>query len=598
VFGQKTQILLSQNIAIDALMAHMSDDADISAIMKGVIGIQYDPSYSVQHTTEGRAFIDRWRSQPSTTARLDAHGVMRCNMDMDDASSTFLYTTSHRAEANCGGFDFSLFNENGSDLAPFVAQTYDATILMARTIHSVLDTFGLDTQVDALNIINTIIWNVTFEGPSGLVDIFEGMPLYGRYGRGNREVGCTYKLINFNSDAYAALPPSSRKKTSLTSDSFVSVGLWNLESGVSLSGAPIVYRTESNDPVLDRSPDISVELSPSTQSFLIALGSISLAYTFILLCIIVHQRKEKYIRASQVKLMLVILVGGLLSSARAIIGGLSITDETCTAALWCGHIGFLLVFVTLTMKSYRLHRLMGTLKRLRFSENQAVVSCLAIVLFGVLYLIGMTSVANIHASSNATVESNRKTRLLKCSMDLPEIHTTLYVFEAVLLLTGFYYAYKTKDAPDSVNEAKFISGASALITIVCALVFPVLFLISGLTPATKQLMDSMAIGLVTIAVMSIIFIPKIQFVLTLPATSSWAGRVMNSVISSTHDPADHEKDKSNSQVVSSKVSNIITNKSGHSMDSLPAPSRFSASIHPYQPSRSEEDHVTHIGLGA
>jgi hypothetical protein len=270
-----------------------------------------------------------------------------------------------------------------------------------------------------------------------------------------------------------------------------------------------------------------------------------------------------------------------------IIGGLSITDETCTAALWCGHIGFLLVFVTLTMKSYRLHRLMGTLKRLKFTENQAVASCLTVVFVGVLYLISMTLVANIHASSNATVESNRKTRLLKCSMDIPEIHTALYVFESALLLTGFYYAYKTKDAPDSVNEAKFISGASALITIVCALVFPVLFLISGLTPATKQLMDSMAIGLVTIAVMSIIFVPKIQMVLTLPATSSWAGRVISSVIASTHDPAEREKDASSLRVTSTKGTSIKSAQ--FTSEGMAASSRFYSTVHPYQPSPSEQN---------
>jgi len=129
----------------------------------------------------------------------------------------------------------------------------------------------------------------------------------------------------------------------------------------------------------------------------------------------------------------------------------------------------------------------------------------------------MTAFGEIRLSNVASTEHNQKTRLMKCAMTYPEMHTALFIVEALILMVRiFLLLYKTKDAPDAVNEAQYISSASALITIVCSLVFPLIFLIGSITPPTRQLIATMSFGIVTISVMCIIFIPKIIIVLNNP----------------------------------------------------------------------------------
>lgn len=356
--------------------------------------------------------------------------------------------------------------------------------------------------------------NVTYDGVSGPIDIYEGMILLGWYAKGDREVGNVYNLLNFKPELYQNL--NQMKTSSTTTHSFASVGRWTVEEGLVLT-EKFTYR--SNAIPEDHLPDIYVELDNPLKYLLFAIGGLSLLICLFFAGSLVYFRQHRYMRASQLKLMSLILSGGILTSGRVINAGLSITNSSCISGLWLGHMGFLLVFITLSVKTYRLYRMLGTLKRVKFTEPQAIAICATVMMIAGIYMAFMTSFGNIHESDNASISSNRKTRLMKCAMDIPEFQTILFASEALLLMTGFYFAYKTKDAPDNVNEAKFIAAAVTLITVVCSLVFPVIFLISGITPATRQLIASMSIGLVTIAVMLIIFLPKLHVVLTVASDS-------------------------------------------------------------------------------
>lgn len=244
--------------------------------------------------------------------------------------------------------------------------------------------------------------------------------------------------------------------------------------------------------------------------------------------------------------MSLILISGMFSSARVINSGFPITTTTCITGLWFGHIGFLLAFITLSVKTYRVFRLLGAFKRVKFTEYEAIRLCLGVTILSCLYLMFMTIFGNIHESNDATTNHNQVTRLVKCSMDYPEIHTALFVMEGILLFTGFYFAYKTKDAPDSINETSYIWASSALITIVCLLVFPLVFVISSVDPPTRQLIASTAFGIVTISVILIMFVPKLSIVFSNPTPTSEQWNNNNNQSSASK----------NSQQAESHISNI------------------------------------------
>jgi hypothetical protein len=292
-----------------------------------------------------------------------------------------------------------------------------------------------------------------------------------------------------------------------------------------LSDVEITYRTKNNRPVSDSYEDDRVEMSPEFKAALVAIGVIGLTVCAATITALLYYRKHKLIVASQPKMMMLIMVGCLLAFARVINATAEITSATCTAGLWLAHSAFVIIFCTLTIKTWRVHKLLNaSLKRVRFTEMDALRILFTIFLAFCVYMAFFTWFGEPHVSSMSSVEHNLKTKLMQCSMTYPEFHTVLFVWEALLLIAGSYLAYKVRDAPDAINEAKYIAMAVGIITVICSLVFPIVFLI-GLTPANKQLIASMSIGIAGIAVMSIIFVPKILLAHhTAPELDIWGKR--------------------------------------------------------------------------
>lgn len=74
-------------------------------------------------------------------------------------------------------------------------------------------------DIDADSIHDVLMFNISFDGASGFIDYFEGMPDYGYYAMGDREVGHHYKVLNFNKEAFLQDP----------TEGFVPVGVWSVE---------------------------------------------------------------------------------------------------------------------------------------------------------------------------------------------------------------------------------------------------------------------------------------------------------------------------------------------------------------------------------
>ena len=81
------------------------------------------------------------------------------------------------------------------------------------------------------------------------VNIYQGVPKQDYYGRGDREVGLIYKLLNFNSAMYA----------SNASESFAQIAYWSSEEGFldcepDMGCAEPVYSSYKDIPITDGYP--------------------------------------------------------------------------------------------------------------------------------------------------------------------------------------------------------------------------------------------------------------------------------------------------------------------------------------------------------
>jgi hypothetical protein len=400
--------------------------------------------------------MNRWRQQ-AYTGRDPITKL--CNQQIDDSSTTYLYRSTTNSK-QCYGLNFSTYEIDGSNINPYAAFTYDATVLLAYGIQNVLHT---GATITGNNMNNGIITNVTFNGASGYVQISNllssatkngKLPEAGRFQHGARENGDYYKIMNFNEDAYY----NNRN------NSFVQVMYWNseletLDCDESMGCYNIIYATESNTPTSDTRTTIVVTLNNGLRVLLFVLGALVLVLVAGVCFFLYFYRSSKLIKASQPMMMYFILLGEVIGGARVINTGLEITDHTCTAGIWLGHMAFFLVFGCLFLKTWRIHKLVNnpTLKRIKITVYDILRMLFVMQLCVIIYLIILTMVGKPHRSDISSTSSNQTTELVRCSFVNPNFHTALFAIEGVIVIIGARLCWAVKDVPDAINEAKYIA---------------------------------------------------------------------------------------------------------------------------------------------
>jgi hypothetical protein len=525
LFHEGTQIISADLAADQRVLDAVTDEAVVKEALKGMFTFTLDANHFVTRSDEGKAFVDRFRAQPSTTGEYNvATGRMDCPTIRDDNGISFLYRTGETLVEDfvCTGLNFSAFAPDGSDLAPSIAQTYDAAFVLADGLHRMLQ--QVNDSVDSSLLRDIIIDETDFLGASGHVDIYEGMSWIGDYSRGGREMGLMYNVLNFQID-------------STGNGALQHVGYYSDETG------PLVTETtqmnskdgQQND---DMQEDIMITMSMSMKGVLYVMFAILLFLIGICVLTLVVYRKQKMIRASQPGMLNLMLLGSFLGALQVLNTTFDISDASCEAGLWFGHCGFVLLFGTLLLKCWRVHAIVNNsgMKRKKISEKLIVSVTLSALLFVCVYLLMMTFVGQIHYSEKRAEVANQDTVEVECRFVHPETHLVLFMMEACVLLVGSYLCYKTKDVPDVVNEAKPIAAATMVIFVLCILVFPLVFVI-GLDPVNRQFVVALSIALSIISTLMILFLPKLHVLYT----RSHLSRGNSARILSKQEPDDREK---------------------------------------------------------
>lgn len=450
LFREDTQIIGSLSVTNPATLRYMSPKANIPAIMKGYFGIQYWPTFNYREPA-GRHFMQRWRKRPPTVGSL-VGGVMHCNAAMDDTGTNFLYRDLIDASL-CSGLNFSTYTADGGTMtSPYALHTYDAAVALAMGFHYLAIS---GKAVNGDNLKDVIYQNVSFQGASGLVELYEGMPDFGYYAAGDREVGHHYKLLNFNEAAY-------RQNIN---NSFVQVAYWSVENGTlpctpDMKCQNFIFNTKDNTPPPDTPPPRYYTMSPGLQATLITIAAVAAAVAVVSFAIAFYFRSSKLIRTSQPVMLYFFLFGELLGAARVLIGGLPVSDTICGLTHWLGHLSVVLVFGSLFIKTWRVNKLINskTLKRIRITATHVATIMSVVVVVGLLYLSVLQGIGQPHRSLIKTLVSNQTYIREKCALHVSVIETVLFVIEGLLLLFGARLCWAVKDVPDAVNESKPIAA--------------------------------------------------------------------------------------------------------------------------------------------
>jgi len=326
---------------------------------------------------------------------------------------------------------------------------------MAYALHTLIYDMG-KSAFSGDDLLDVLVRNVSFAGVSGQVAFHSGSDGEAAYGKGDRYSGLLYSVLNFNPHKYHSADGGA--------SAIQTVGVWSSDSGSfeafahdsSCSG--FVYNTEDNGIPSSNAPVIEVQLPLGVRNAFRAVSAFILLCTSIFTAIIVLYRQHKLIKASQPTMLIVILVGSVLGCLRVIVGTLDITDTTCIAGKWLGHLSFCLFFGAMILKTWRVDVVVNSGFR---RKTMTIVALQKYMGLGVLqlcaYLAVATAIGKPHRSYEEYFNDHTTYHQIKCDEDAPVITYILFALEAVLLGWGATLCWSTKNVPDAVNDAKYIA---------------------------------------------------------------------------------------------------------------------------------------------
>ena len=460
LFKEGTQILGTHYVLSTSTWSSFSDNTPVDRAMKGVIAV----SPTIDRTSvKYQSFVTRWRSQRSTIS-YTAQGMPVCNNATDDDGGTYLYQGHANglpsSPLNCSGQIFSNYAADGSDIDRLALYAYDATYAMAMGLHVLIYDMGKST-FSGDDLLNVLVQNVSFMGVSGYVAFNNGSGGQAAYGKGDRYSGLLYSVLNFNSQNYLS---SDRGASAIQT-----VGVWSSDtkrfqpctSGTGCAG--FVFNTADNSVPSSSAAIEEVQLADSVRLAFIVVSAFVLVCSLLFGAVVVIYRQNKIVKASQPNMLFVILLGSVLGCLRVIVGTLDITDMTCIAGKWLGHMSFCLFFGAMILKTWRVEVVVNS----GFRRNTMTMATLQKYMgFGVLmlcvYLAVATAIGQPHRSYEEYFKDHTTYRDIKCDEKVPLITYILFAMEAVLLGWGAALCWSTKNVPDAVNDAKYIAMCKCL----------------------------------------------------------------------------------------------------------------------------------------
>jgi Receptor family ligand binding region/7 transmembrane sweet-taste receptor of 3 GCPR len=464
-----TQVFGNSLTIESSICSLFKNPSNAKNIMRGFIGIKYSPLFAVHATSVGRDFAKRFSKQVDTVG-IAKDGKKICDNSTDD-TNRHLYISKAVGgvgQSECSGLVYSSFLPNGTNMYPFTPHAYDAVYALAQAIQQILLVGGKNT-INGDLLHSRLINDIGFNGASGKIKFKNALSENLFYTLGDREVGHTYLLYNFNEAIY---------DTSRSQDGLVLVAKWSLESGGVASCtsdsqlvkggncvAGFTYRNVDNLPCSDTPPAIIVDLPGAIELFLVFMGSAVLLVVTISFCIMLKYSRSRLIKASQPSMIYIIHLGCFLGGVRTIIGGMRYSDSSCRLAFYTGHLTLCVTYLPLLAKIWRLQKVFNnkSLKRLKLSWRLVIASTVAIIFLFAGYLAVAMVVGQPHKSFVTVEEYNQVTNTLNCSYNVPGFQISLYTLELLGIVYSMVLINKIKDIPDPLDDIRFyITGAYVL----------------------------------------------------------------------------------------------------------------------------------------
>ena len=506
--------------------------SQIPKLMKGIIGIHHDPLFSVQHTAIGQAFMTKFRQRQSIVdcnTQLNTYWngstiQIRAGQVRDDNTPHSEHLFRRNSSSNvCKNVNFGSLSQDASNLWEYAPYVYDATIVLAKAYHQLLEVDNVNNvtlnQVTDAMLTKAACDLPKYNGVTGEIAFFNGIEDDAMddqsvlHGKGDREIGLDYSIENYNAKAksFVKVGHLDDKDTFQLCDERFS----EQQKGTLLPCNHFVeYNTADRLRPPDANPDIYNEPSIAVVTFFVVIGAAGITYIIFIAVTLITHRKTKLVKASQPPMMVIILLGQLFSYIRVIIGANHPTPTVCMNQFWFGHLAFIFVFGSMTIKTWRVYKIISnnSLKRVKISNWDVLKLVMSLIALGIVYIIIVQTVGRSMVSEVVVTVANQSTYYTTCSFKHIEFQTTIYVLEAILLMYGWRICSASKDAPSAINESQPISSAISIICLISVIVLPLISFIQ-LDTATICIITSMGFWAASTISTTLVFGPKLLILL-------------------------------------------------------------------------------------
>ena len=169
----------------------------------------------------------------------------------------------------------------------------------------------------------------------------------------------------------------------------------------------------------------------------------------------------KHILRSTPIFLVLICIGGLISFAGVFASSTSNTWLTCSISNWTQHIGFVMSFGSMILKSYRINIIFNSKpSQISVITNFGLIARLAAALILVIIYLIVWTVANLPIPVSVYSYSN-----YNLTVSISQVCPTslfsqyLLIIELLFLIYGAYIAYRTRKVPSDYNESQYLGIA-------------------------------------------------------------------------------------------------------------------------------------------
>lgn len=249
---------------------------------------------------------------------------------------------------------------------------------------------------------------------------------------------------------------------------------------------------------------------------LIVLSSIMIAFSLICIIVFILKKNSFIIRSASFVFCITALFGALLIFVGVILMALVTNDALCIVRPIFLATGFCLMLGAIVVKSYRVWRIIDNpeLKVIVISNTNLFIAIGVLMLIEIILLVLLFAIDTPTKTYLPDGEEDA-VRYPYCQSDTSEILVgILLAYNAILVLAGVFFSFKTRSAPIGLNESKYLAIVIFLILYVGGIIIPLGYMQEGDNPSFSLAIQGFGFWLPTTVFVFLFGGSKILYIIT------------------------------------------------------------------------------------